>query len=72
MGSLHPLDYIFTKKYGTFPRNLLWAVYLKSNLYYVFFLLHRVGAGHMAAGRGRSVSSPALDTGEKVSTNKQI
>ena len=44
----------------------------KSNLYYVFFLLNSVGAGHMAAGRGRSVPPPALDTGEKVGTGEQI
>ena len=38
----------------------------------MFFLLNRVGAGHMVAGCGRSVPPPALDTGEKVCISKQI
>ncbi len=38
----------------------------------MFFLFNRVGAGHMAAGRGRFVPPPALDTGEKVGTSKHI
>ncbi len=34
----------------------------------MFFLLNRVGAGHMAAGHWRSVPSHLLDVGEKVGT----
>ncbi len=38
----------------------------------MFFVFNRVEAGHMAAGPGRSIPPPALDTGDKVGTSTRF
>ncbi len=60
-------------KHRRYETEFIKQIYFLLNPNYtMFFVFNRVEAGHMAAGPGRSIPPPALDTGDKVGTSTRF